>query len=398
MSPIDLFVFVTTDPAKWKFVRQFTSPTLTPAKVKAMSANMKECMEDFSDKLKDELKKNGDKPLNMDIRQQVFTMLTDLIARSAFSVKLDNKNDVNNEFVQIVKRLVEGDPEAGFAKPNIAIPISLSFPIFKRFLPSLFNPSAGEEFVKIFKTILQNRIKSGRTQKDYTEAVLTWMDKLDSPEYKKHSVTELTLMMQALVMFFAGQDQISTITTYMLYQVSKSPEIEKKLFAEIDGFLARHNGEIEYEQLTELTYLSACIQESLRLVPFFIRLERVCTKDWEMNGLKIKKGMTIIVPIWAVNRHPEYFPDPEKYDPERFMPENKAELHPYAFTSFGHGPRNCIGMRFALDTLTLIGAHIYRDFRFKSDTNSKVKFLPGSVFLGYCEPIRMDIMKRETSK
>jgi cytochrome P450 len=386
------------DVAKWRFVRQMTTATLTPAKIKAMSSSMKECFEDYADDMKKNLKEAGTTSINIDIRQSIFTMLTDMITRCVFSIKIDNKNDFNNHFVQIVNRLVNGgSDDSNNVAPNFMLPVSLSFPFLKRFLPQIFNPKAGDDFVKVYREILENRKRSGRKEKDYTETVLSWMDKLDSPEYKKVNVHELTLMMQALVIFFAGQDQISTIITYVFYNASKNPEIEEKIFEELDSFLVRHKGEIEYEHLGELTYLSACIQESLRLVPFFIRLERVCTKDWEHeSGLKIKKGMPVMVPIWAVNRHPEYFPDPEKFNPDRFLPENKAKLHPYAFTSFGLGPRNCIGMRFALDVLVFLGAHVYRDFTFKTSKDSKVNFLPGSLFLGYCDPLRMDIMKRDS--
>lgn len=161
------------------------------------------------------------------------------------------------------------------------------------------------------------------------------MDKLDTPEYKRIGITEKTIVCQAFVFFFAGQDQIANISSVMVNFMIKNPDVERKVYQELDAFLERHKGKIEFENIYELQYLHACLTEALRFVPFFSRTERVCTKDWENKefNLKIKKGITVVIPIWASNQNPKYFKDPETFDPERFMPANKDKLHPYALTS-----------------------------------------------------------------
>lgn len=75
---------------------------------------------------------------------------------------------------------------------------------------------------------------------------------------------------------------------------------------------------------------------------------RVCNKDYPIPGsnITIKKGEQIVLPYRAIHHDPEYWPEPEKFDPERFSPENKAKRHRYAFLAFGEGPRNCVGMYF----------------------------------------------------
>lgn len=90
------------------------------------------------------------------------------------------------------------------------------------------------------------------------------------------------------------------------------------------------------------------IDETLRLYPATFRLDRVANMDYEYNGMKIKKGMTVDVPIWALHHDPEIYPNPTKFDPERFNEENRNSRDSSAFLPFGSGPRNCVGMRFAL--------------------------------------------------
>lgn len=67
---------------------------------------------------------------------------------------------------------------------------------------------------------------------------------------------------------------------------------------------------------------------------------------FEETGFTLDKGVSIMVPISGLHYDPEYYPDPEKYDPERFSDENKKNLTPYTYLPFGEGPRNCIGMFF----------------------------------------------------
>jgi cytochrome P450 len=87
------------------------------------------------------------------------------------------------------------------------------------------------------------------------------------------------------------------------------------------------------------------IPETSRFYPPAAVVDRGCTQDWKVPGtdFTLKKGEGIVVPIFGLHHDPDIYPEPEKFDPERFSPENKHKINPYAFLAFGQGPRNCVG-------------------------------------------------------
>ena len=115
------------------------------------------------------------------------------------------------------------------------------------------------------------------------------------------------------------------------------------------------NRYVDYNQIQEMWYLEACIMESLRMYPI-TPLERSTVKPYKISTgtaeFIIPKGMLVQVPI-SFMKDPKYFKNPNTFDPENFSPENKSIRGPYPFIGFGHGPRNCIGMRFALLNLKI---------------------------------------------
>ncbi|OXA51515.1 cytochrome P450 3A56 [Folsomia candida] len=378
---------------KWKVVRNFLTPAFSSAKIKLMMGSMVVTLQRFCDHLKSEVVSSpGQKMEKFNLHGEYFSMITDLISRCCFSIEIENPSDPQNLFVNIVRGLLSPD-NVGY--PMLEV-LTYSFPILQKIAPGMMNAKLSNDFGEIFSEMMAARKKSGENKRDIIDLCLEQMDKLDTPEYKRLNITKRTIICQALVFFFAGQDQMSSIASCMINNMLKNPEVEKKVYQELDQFLKKHNGKIDYENISELQYLFACITETVRLVPFFSRTERVCTKDWENKefDLKIKEGMTMIIPIWAANRNPKYFPNPEKFDPERFMPKNKDKLHPYALTSFGHGPRNCIGQRFSNETMVLLSAFVLKQFKFHLRSDSEPAYVPAGPFFSPHTPFYFDVTLR----
>ena len=101
-------------------------------------------------------------------------------------------------------------------------------------------------------------------------------------------------------------------------------------------------------------------------------ISRGCTKACVIKDLKIPKDSPILIPVYSIQRDPAVFPNPEKFDPERFSPLAKQSRNPYSFLPFGHGPHNCIGMRFAKMQIRLVLARMLRKYRLQVAPDTKI--------------------------
>ncbi|KAL3107097.1 hypothetical protein niasHT_019493 [Heterodera trifolii] len=127
---------------------------------------------------------------------------------------------------------------------------------------------------------------------------------------------------------------------------------------------------ITYEHLKRMNYLRAFVQETLRMFPVAPKMNRVCNSDCVINGVPFERGDLVTLPIYVIQHDEAFFPDPFKFDPTRFLPERKAEIDSLAFLTFGLGPRNCIGMRFAEFQMQVALALIVRRLRFSPGPNT----------------------------
>ncbi|MEO1336525.1 MAG: cytochrome P450, partial [Myxococcota bacterium] len=120
------------------------------------------------------------------------------------------------------------------------------------------------------------------------------------------------------------------------------------------------------ETLDQLTLTARVFQESLRLYPPIWTIARQATEDDELGGLRIKAGTIVLISPFVIHRHPELWPDPERFDPDRFLPHAVETRDRLAWMPFGAGPRVCVGGGFALQEARIITAMVSRRFRLRS--------------------------------
>ncbi|KAM7286395.1 putative ece1 protein [Ixodes scapularis] len=188
------------------------------------------------------------------------------------------------------------------------------------------------------------------------------------------ALTEEEAMAQCVLFFAAGQDTTSSVLAFTLYLLAIHPEVQAKLREQADECFKQHGPDPSLDVVSKLKYLHGVVSESLRMFPPGPRLERSSPTDYVLGdtGIKIPKDCPIAVPVYAMHHDPEYFPDPSKFDPDRFSEENIDNIRPYTYLPFGAGPRNCIGMRFALETVKLSLLHSVHSVEFVRTNNTKV--------------------------
>lgn len=160
--------------------------------------------------------------------------------------------------------------------------------------------------------------------------------------------------------------------------MAHNPEIQKQCQMEIDE-LFKNNEDLTFDSVQSgLKYVERCILETLRMFPPVFMFLRKLNKpiDIEYNGetVTIPSGTGIIIPVLTLHRKPEYYPQPEKFNPDRFLPEEQAKRHAYAYLPFSAGPRNCLGMKFAMIEMKTIAAYVLRHFHI--DTTDKWGDIP----------------------
>lgn len=143
---------------------------------------------------------------------------------------------------------------------------------------------------------------------------------------------------------FEGHDTTSMSLCFTFMLLANHKDVQDKVYQEIMDVFGHENRDPTYNDLQNLRYLELCLKESLRLYPSVPLISRLSTADINLpSGYYIPKGVTIILHIYDLHRNPDIYPDPERFDPDRFLPENSASRHPFAYLPFSGGPRNCIG-------------------------------------------------------
>jgi cytochrome P450 len=180
---------------------------------------------------------------------------------------------------------------------------------------------------------------------------------------------------EALTIFIAGYDTTATALLWTWYALSRNPEAESRLHAELDEVLDG-GGAASFEDLARLKYTERVLCESMRLYPPTWRLVRRAVRDFPVGAHTVTEGSLVVVCQYAMHRDPRFWPDPERFDPERWTPEARSARPPYSFFPFGGGPRRCLGESFAMTESVLLLATLARRWRVRPVEGHPVEVFP----------------------
>ncbi|XP_060081762.1 cytochrome P450 4V2-like [Ylistrum balloti] len=191
---------------------------------------------------------------------------------------------------------------------------------------------------------------------------LAFLDMLLCASADGHHLSFEDIREEVDTFMFEGHDTTAAAITWCTHLIGEHPHVQDKLHEEMDSIFGDSDRPATMKDLKDMKYLECTIKEALRLYPSVPFFGRSVTEDVTIgNQYKLKKGTTaVIVPV-ALHLDERYFPDPNKFDPHRFMPQNSTR-HPFSYVPFSAGPRNCIGQRFALMEEKVMISSILRNF------------------------------------
>nr|ACE75339.1 cytochrome P450 [Glyptapanteles indiensis] len=331
---------------RWREIRTLLTPAFTSSKMKAMFKLMSECANTFGDALVKQAENTADGFFSKDI----FTRYTnDAIATCAFGIAVDSMKNPDNDFYVLGRRATNFD-----GIKSLKFFMIRSFPLItKLFRVKLIETKIENFFYDLVKDTIATRDAQGINRPDMIQLMMETRG--NKPGSKNPELSIESMTSQAFIFFFGGFDSTATTMCFTAHEIASNPDIQKKLQEEIDQVLEKDNGNPSYESINGMHYLDAIVNETLRLYPIAGFMDRVCTESFELpptlpgiKPLKVNPGDNLWIPAWAIHRDPEYFPNPDKFDPERFMGDAKDTINHSAYLPFGVGPRMCIGNRFAL--------------------------------------------------
>uniref|UniRef100_A0A8C9L8P8 unspecific monooxygenase n=1 Tax=Pavo cristatus TaxID=9049 RepID=A0A8C9L8P8_PAVCR len=324
-------------------------------------------MKHFGDMLVKNVQKRVEKDSSVPVKDFFGSYSMDVVTSTSFGVNIDSMNNPKSPFVREMQKLTKFD----FFDPVFILAFVCPFltPLMAKMNISFFPSDAVDFFMRSIDKIKKDREReTHKGRVDFLQMMIE-SQKSDSngSSDAKHSykaLSDIEVLSQAFIFIFAGYEPTSNTLCYLAYELALHPDVQQKVVDEIDTVLP-NKAPLTYEAIMQLDYLDMAVNETLRLYPLGGRLERTCKRDVEINGVTIPKETIVVIPPYTLHRCPEYWPNPEEFRPERFSKENKDNIDPYTYLPFGAGPRNCIGMRFALLTLKVAIVAMLQHFTFQ---------------------------------
>nr|QZM07446.1 cytochrome P450 monooxygenase CYP6BK31 [Lasioderma serricorne] len=352
-NPLSANLF-TVDGTLWKTLRTKLTPTFTSGKMRMMFDTLLQCTEPFLKAVEGQA---------VDIKEVLSKFTVDVIGSCAFGLECNSFGGEETEFIKYGRGFFDLDARRVFK--NV---VRFNLPAVGRVLGlKAVDEETERFFMDLVERTIEYRETNGVTRNDFMQLLIN-MKKEDD------SLGLGLLTAQAFLFFLAGFETSSTTMTFCLYELALHEDIQSKAREEINDVIKGHEGQLTYDGLSEMKYLQQIIDETLRLHPPAEGTHRTCSKPYQLPDTNtiLEKGTMVLIPIKALHLDAEYYPEPYKFDPERFSSENKAEIKPFTFLPFGDGPRNCIGLRFDLMQTKVGLSVLLKNFRFTLNERTKI--------------------------
>ncbi|XP_026553699.1 cytochrome P450 4V2 [Pseudonaja textilis] len=389
---------LTSTGKKWHSRRKMLTPTFHFT----ILVDFLEVMIEQANILVQNLEQHLDKdPFNFSLYIVLCTL--DIICETAMGKNIGAQKNKNSDYVKAVQSmsdLIHLRQKSPWLWPNILYNISgkgRQHHMNLKILHSFTDKVIEEKLCKIKQ---QERYQKGAASNNHLgknkerKAFLDML--LDARDEDGEKLSYIGIREEVDTFMFEGHDTTAVALNWAIYLLASHPEIQRKVNSELDEVFGDSDHHITMEDLKKLRYLECVIKEALRLFPSVPIFARILKEECYIRGYKIPKGTNIMILPYALHRDPDNFPEPEKFRPERFFPENSAGRHPYSYIPFSAGPRNCIGQRFALVEEKIILATILRHFWIETKQKYEDVGMVAELILRPSKGIWIQLKKRPT--
>lgn len=366
---------------RWKTLRNKLAPSFTSGKLKGMFGTIDEVGDRMIQHLNKLIPENGGEA-TIEMKELLATYAIDIIASVIFGMEVDSFKDPKNR----VRMLSEA-----FSKPNFTSVVrsatNFLCPVFEKIFFFLgIKDETNESMKQMVRETVEFREKNNYSRKDLMQMLIQlrntgkvniddniWDVQSTADGFKSMSIESIAA--QAFLFYVAGFDTSASAAAFTIYELAQNSELLAKAQEDVQQALDKHDGKITYDSIQDMKFLELCFMETIRKYPGLPILNRECTKDFPIpdSDKVIKKGTPIVISLFGIQRDAEYFPEPLKYDPERFL-ESNQNYNPVAYMPFGEGPRHCIAQRLGKINVKVALAKILTNYDFDVMKKAEIEF------------------------
>ncbi|XP_072756845.1 cytochrome P450 6A1-like [Anoplolepis gracilipes] len=365
-APLSQHLFA-LEPKRWRPLRTILSPVFTSGKLKGMFSLISECADNFVECTEKLVSKN--EPI--ECRELMAKYTTDVIGSYVFGIEMNALSDEDSEFRRI-GRSYFAPTWKNILRTGLRQTLPWLYEILSYFLPK---SEVITFLTRVVVETMKYREENNINRNDFIDILCNLKQNPDKVGDIK--LTDSLIASQAFVFFAAGFETSSMTMSHALYELALNQQIQDKLRKEIDEEYTKHGSNLTYENVKNMNYLDKVFKETLRKYPPGSALRRQSMTSYTFDGTKlnIPEGQKVWIPMFAIHRDPDIYPNPDVFDPERFSDEAVKTRHAMHFLPFGDGPRNCIGARFAVYQTKIGLMKILRNYKVETCEKTTIPYV-----------------------
>lgn len=315
----------------------------------------------------------------LDVCAEMMRLTFSIVSRALFN------SDTRDEAAEVDRAMREIGPAVMWrAQLSRAIPLQLPYVYARSTRKAIARLQA------VVGELVARRRREGGDRGDLLSMLLAARDEDGS------ALSDEDVAAESLTLLLAGHETTATTLSWALYLLTQHPELQEALAREVRG-CAGDDAQVGFDHLPHLQLTERVVQETLRLYPAAWWGDRTPQSAAELGGYHIPAGTTVVFSVYVMQRDARFFAEPERFDPDRFLPERAGDIPAGAHLPFGAGVHICIGAAFAMLEARLILASICQRFRFESATPHAVRPRP-LITLGMAEPFHISVEARHKAR